>query len=74
MPSLIRPGSVKVVTQDGEIHVAISLELNINLNTDGVIRVTAETEAKKESAEKAENTAWAIPDFTPTRIDFGKRE
>ena len=74
MPQLIKPGQVKILTKDGECQVAITLELTINVNTDGV--VTARTQMKKEDRpEKAEETPWAIPDFAPSpKINFGKKE
>jgi len=76
MPQLIKPGSVKILTQDGEIQVSIALELTINLNTDGV-KVSAQaveqrTEKKMESPKDSE---FMIPDFgSSPKIDFGKRE
>lgn len=75
MPNLIRPNSVKVITQDGEVQVSITLDLNINLNTEGI--VTAQNiESKKEEKkieEPKEETLWAIPDFdSMPKINFGK--
>lgn len=75
MPALIRPGSVKVVTQDGEVHVLITLELNINLNSDGLASVgETNVETKKMVETKKEDPAWDIPDFGSSTINFGKRE
>lgn len=75
MPQLIRPGAVKLMTQDGEIQVSITLELNINLNTDGVqVAAQAVQQAAKQQT-KQETTEWAIPDFAASpQLDFGKRE
>ena len=76
MPQLIKPGSVKILTKDGEIQVSIALEPTINLNTDGV-KVSAQSveqkiEKKKESPKDSE---FMIPDFgSSPKIDFGKRE
>ena len=42
MPQLIKPGNVKIMTQDGEVQVTIALELTINLNAD-VINFYAQT-------------------------------
>ena len=71
MPQLIRPGSVKIMTNEGEVQVSITLELNINLNTDGV-KVSAQAVEEKEKPQKDE---WAIPDFEASpRLNFGKRE
>lgn len=69
----IKP-ETKIITRDGELQVSITLDLNINLTTNGGIEVTAQAQAKKEE-EKKEDTQWAIPDFGPSpRINFGKKE
>lgn len=75
MPQLIKPGSVKILTQDGEVQVTIALELTINLNTDGV-KVAAETAVgKKQDKSIPEGGDWLVPDFTSSpKLDFGKRE
>ena len=45
MAQLIKPNSVKIITQDGEVKVTIALELTINLNSDGIkVSATAETQ------------------------------
>jgi hypothetical protein len=80
MVQLIKPNTVKVVTKDGEIQVSIAIELNINLNTDGLslnnnfannaANVTSKVEVKKE-----EKTNWEVPDFESSSkiINFGKK-
>ena len=78
MAQLIRPGSVKVLTQDGEVHVVISLELTINLNSDG-LHVGGEHRQdviqKPKEKEKKEDVMWEIPDFgTSPKVDFGKKQ
>jgi hypothetical protein len=73
MPQLIKPGTVKIMTQDGEVQVSITLELNINLNSAG-LQVTAAAQEIKPKEEEKKFTEWAIPDFGSTKIDFGKRE
>lgn len=74
MPALIKPGSVKVITQDGEVHVLITLELNINLNSDGLTSLDVNTETQKATEKKIDDTAWAIPDFESSSIEFGKKD
>lgn len=78
MPARITPGTVKVVTQDGEVHVCITLELNINLNADGLAGLgvsDGETKIKKlDKPKEDDSTIWEIPDFGSSKIDFGKRE
>lgn len=78
MANLIRPNSVKVVTQDGEVQVTIALELTINLNANG-LDVSANSQdtnyvsaVKKPKDDKVE---WEIPDFGAfPKVDFGKKE
>lgn len=72
MPALIRPGTVTVLTQDGEVRVAITLELNINLNNDGVTSCSSPIAEIKKEQPLNENPEWEIPDFTSTKINFGK--
>ena len=70
MGQLLKPQQVKVITKDGECQVSISLELTINLNTDGLVV----SQAKERHGIK-DDTQWAIPDFTPSaKINFGKKE
>lgn len=76
MAQLIQPGSVKIVTKDGEITVSVQIDLNINLHqignsiVDGVINVK---ESINTQDNKQEDAAWIIPDFKPTeKIKFGR--
>lgn len=79
MAQLIRPGSVKVITQDGEVQVTIALELTINLNTDG-LQLSAQSrpesiEKPKEIKKKFDDVMMEIPDFAPApKVDFGKKQ
>jgi len=54
MPTLIKPGSVKVVTKEGEIQVSLTLDLNINLNTEGLVLESkvSNVEAQSNSSQK----------------------
>lgn len=54
--------------------MSITLELNINLNTEGMIAAISQKEEKKTIIEKKEDSAWEIPDFESSTINFGKRE
>ncbi len=78
MPQLIKPKEVKIVTQDGEVQVSISLELTINLNTDGLNVTTQKAEAivkKDKEPIVPDSNDWLIPDFNESpKLDFGKRE
>ena len=78
MPNLIRPGSTKVVTQDGEVQISIVLDLNVNLNSDGLhisakAAQTSSEEVKKKNDD--EDVNWAIPDFSSAKkinkVKFG---
>jgi hypothetical protein len=77
LPQLIKPGSVKIMTQDGEVKVTIALELTINLNSDAVHIAAANNEnvLEKSKSFKENKIDWMIPDFgTSTTVDFGKKE
>lgn len=61
-----------VVTKDGECHLTITLELNINLNSDGV---TASVQSVKSPnmEDDDDKVIFEVPDFTSgNTIDFGK--
>lgn len=80
MAQLIRPGAVKVLTQDGEVQVTIALELTINLNTDG-LQLSAQSRPEsietkpKEVKKKFDDVMMEIPDFAPApKVDFGKKQ
>lgn len=76
MPQLIKPQEVKVITKEGECQVAISLELNINLNSSG-LEVTAQAKERSpiQHGSPEDKTEWAIPDFEASpRLKFGKNE
>lgn len=79
MPQVIKPVKTQVITKDGQCAVDISIELTININSDGLhVSATASpgvmqpvvTEHKKD-----EETLWAIPEFgSPNKVKFGKTE
>lgn len=79
MPQLIKPGSVKLVSKDGEVSVAITIDLNINLSN--LLEGASLPSQNNQNKEKKENTiienlddkvTWAIPDFGSEKINFGK--
>jgi hypothetical protein len=76
---LLKPNIVKVVTKDGEMHVTISLELTINLNSDNLKVAVAPSVVvpqmeQKVAIQKNEEPIWEIPDFGPMpKVDFGKK-
>lgn len=80
MPQLIKPGSVKIVSRDGEVSVAITIDLNINLTNllEGTDLPVPEAEKNKKENTYIENindkVEWAIPDFGSEKINFGKNK
>jgi hypothetical protein len=78
MPNLIRPNETTFVTKEGEclIQVAfdpIVLELNINLNSDGLS--LSQGVVKAQPTEEEEDTpAWVTPEFSSKKrkMKFGK--
>lgn len=80
LANLLKPNTVKVVTQDGELHVTISLELTINLNSDDLkiavapTHVVSDSSVAKKTVVTNDNPMWEIPDFTSTpKVEFGKK-
>jgi hypothetical protein len=78
MPNLIRPNETTFVTKEGEclIQVAfdpIVLELNINLNSDGLSINPGAVKAQPQE-EDDEKPAWVAPEFSSKKkkIKFGK--
>jgi hypothetical protein len=76
MVQIIQPYKTKVLTKDGEIQVFISLELNVNLNSDG-LQIKSKIAEAKQIEDKVEDREmeWLIPDFTDEapKIKFGKK-
>lgn len=79
MPNLIRPGSTKVITQDGEVQISITLDLNVNLNSDGLQISANATQGSSGDGKKKnddDEVSWAIPDFSSgkkgNKVKFGK--
>jgi hypothetical protein len=75
MPQLIRPTETTTTiinkTKNGECQVKITLDLNINLNSDGV--VASVSAGKSGQKQEDENVAWEIGDFSPKKkVKFGK--
>jgi hypothetical protein len=70
MVQVIKPQQVKVVTNQGECVVSIVLDLNINLTSDGRTRVQEDP----LPAPREEQVEWAVPEFGPAKIKFGKTE
>jgi predicted membrane protein len=73
MPQLIRPTEKTTIitqTKNGECRVNITLDLNINLNSDGVASVSV---GKVAQQHEDENVKWEIGDFSPKKkVKFGK--
>jgi hypothetical protein len=72
MGNLIRPTTVNVVTKDGECTIHLTLDINLNLNSDFIKSNNISTESKEEENEK---TIWTIPTFkSHDKVKFGKKE
>ena len=80
MAQLIQPGSVKIVTKDGEITVKIEIDLNINLHQNGSTIIDGSSNIKdavnipvNKQNKQDDDAAWMIPDFkSAEKIKFGK--
>lgn len=76
MPNLIKPGEARVITKNGEVFVNISLELTVKLDGSniGTAAVGKSSESGLSSADAVSDSkvGWQIPDFTSSKIEFGK--
>lgn len=72
---VIKRGDTKVITKDGECAISLTIDLNINLTTEGiqigVKNVKSSSEEKQPVKSNKEDFDWAIPDFKANKIDFG---
>jgi hypothetical protein len=78
MPQRITPVKVMSVSQDGECHLTITLELNINLTANGEIGASLQAQSEKPSKSRPiqedDDVELTIPDFVSgMKLDFGKQ-
>jgi hypothetical protein len=76
MPQFTRPSQVTIVQNErGEGKLVITLELNINLNANGMqATIAAVNSAKAAAVEEDEEVGFEIPDFgSSEQIKFGKK-
>lgn len=75
MASLIKQGEAKVITKNGEVFVNIALELTIKLegtSLQGAVSASGGALPPLGMPQGEERVNWEIPDFSPSKIDFGK--
>lgn len=80
MAVLIDPNKVKVIAQNGQVTLALQIDLNINLNALGL--PTASNFANTDLPQKGksnivkeddDSAAMLVPDFTSKeKVKFGK--
>jgi hypothetical protein len=77
MAQRITPTKVVTVTKDGECHLVITLELNINLNSvnSGGEAVSASIQSHDRASVEEDNVDFTIPDFSSGgTFNFGKED
>jgi hypothetical protein len=75
MASLIKQGEARVVTKNGEVFVNIALELTIKLEgtgLQGAVNASGGALPSPAAVQGEEKVKWEIPEFSPSKIDFGK--
>lgn len=74
MAQRITPVKMITVSKEGECHLTITLELNINLSANGEIGASLQGVAEKAKAvEKEDDPLFTVPDFlSGLKVDFGK--
>lgn len=72
MVQLLRPGQVKVETQNGEVELHITLDLNINLQTGDLQVLATKKKPLDLDEEKEEPVKFEIPKFaSKEKVKFG---
>lgn len=90
MPQLFRANAIRVEGQEGDVHVHVTLDLNITLKTDGSLDIQANARSQGQQSvaapqpggdkpavepEQPERSPFVIPQFKKaTKINFGKKE
>jgi hypothetical protein len=73
MPNLIKPGEARVITKNGEVFVNISLELTVKLDGSNISVAAVGGNSESSVGSVSDNkVGWQIPDFTSSKIEFGK--
>lgn len=80
MAVLIDPNKVKVIAQNGQVTLALQIDLNINLNTTGLpntgnFMMNDSPNIGKSTIQKEDDdsAAMLVPDFTSKeKVKFGK--
>jgi hypothetical protein len=79
MAVLIDPNKVKVIAQNGQVTLALQIDLNINLNTTGLPNTGNFMNADMPNAgtskilKEDDGAAMLVPDFTSKeKVKFGK--
>ena len=79
MPQLLKPEKTTVVTtntKQGECKVKITLDVNLNINSDGVVASVDSISSvdAKAKAKLEDDASWQIGNFAPPKkkIKFGK--
>jgi hypothetical protein len=80
MAVLIDPNKVKVIAQNGQVTLALQIDLNINLNALGLPTASnfANTDLPQKgksniAKEDDDSAAMLVPDFTSKeKVKFGK--
>lgn len=73
MPQRITPSKIVTVSKEGEVHVSITIDLNINLNHSGETTIAQSVTKVEEKNEDEDKVNWEIPDFSPVSdFQFGK--
>jgi hypothetical protein len=68
----------QVITQQGECQITVKLEINLNINSNGDLSVSATgkpttAQIVPQIEQEDEKVEWAIPDFSNETIKFGKQ-
>ena len=74
-----RMGQAKVrtetITQNGEVHLVITLDINLNMSSDG-ININVKNGTQTQEIAQEDKVEYPIPDFSSLNsgLSFGKKK
>ena len=78
MVSYSQPNQTHVITKEGECHLTITLDLNLNITSDGLVTATAKQNKINKYVDNSDDDEvhFTVPDFKSEKgkkLDFGKK-
>ena len=73
MVSYSQPNQTHVVTKEGECHLTITLDLNLNITSDGLVTATAKQSKINKYVDNSDDDEVHFKSEKGKKLDFGKK-